>query len=122
MKNREEITKEINQRKKLWDEKSNSEKLSHIDCHLVKAREELENARNEIGWLTLKGITHYTYFIDFSKIVVDLRERILIDLEDDLLEMIDLNKEIEKKKKKEGGALGHIPVSDEAKQLKEGGE
>ena len=88
MNNREEITKEINQRKKQWDEKTNSKKLSHVDCHLIKAREELENARNEIGWLTLKGIIHYTYFIDFSKIVVDLQQRILIDLEDDLLEMM----------------------------------
>jgi len=88
MNNREEITKEINQRAKEWDEKSNSEKLRHVESHLVKAREELENARNEMGWLTLKGIVYHTYNLNFSKAIIDIQERILIDLEDDLLEGI----------------------------------
>jgi len=88
MNNREEITKEINQRAKQWDKKSNSEKLCQVDLHLIKAREELENARNEIGWLTREGIIHPTYALEFSKKIIDLQERILIDLESDLLEMI----------------------------------
>ena len=73
-----------------WNEKSNSEKLSHIDLHLIKARGELEDARGEMGWLTQEGTVHPTYTLNFSKVVIDLQERILIDLEDDLLEMIEL--------------------------------
>ena len=90
MNNREEITKEINQRKKQWDEKSNSEKLNHVDSHLIKAREELENARDEMGCLTLKGIVDHSDTLDFSKTIIDIQERILIDLEDVLLEMMEV--------------------------------
>ena len=88
MDNREEITKEINQKAKQWDKKSDSEKFDHIESHLIKAREELEKARNEMGWLTLKDIVHHTYNLNFSKAIIDIQERILIDLEDDLLEGI----------------------------------
>ena len=84
MNNREEITKEINQRKKQWDKKSNSEKLNHIDLHLIKARGELADARDELGWLSLKGVVDHTYRIRFSKTVLDIQERILIDLESDI--------------------------------------
>ena len=73
-----------------WDEKTHCEKLSHVNLHLIKARGELEDAKGEMGWLTQEGIVHPTYALDFSKIVVDLQERITIDLEDDVLEMIDL--------------------------------
>ena len=84
MNNREEITKEINQRTKQWSEKSNCEKFDHVDCHLIKAREELEDAKDEMGRLTREGIVHPTDRARFSKVVIDLQERILIDLEDDI--------------------------------------
>ena len=84
MKNREEITKEIIQKAKQWDEKSNYEKFDHVDDHLVKAREEFENAKRKIERLTREDIIHPIHRARFSKVVIDLQERILIDLEDDI--------------------------------------
>ena len=72
-----------------WSERSNSEKLEHIRDDLFKALEVLEDAKDEMKWLTLEHVVASRYNGDFCMAVIDIQERIMIDLEDDIIEFID---------------------------------
>jgi len=71
-----------------WSERSNTEKLEHMNDHLFKALDALEDANDEMRWLASEYVAIRKCNTDFCRAVVDIRERIM-DLESDISDFTD---------------------------------